>query len=215
MDVRCEPVTRPCRPRRWVWNARVSMWRLSGSSLSSQCMSTRKPRWAASSHRIFTLSAPSAMLRSKCGMPPTTSTPRSSARCRLCNAPGARSKPSCGKATSCRSRYGATRRLTSSSARTASRRSSHTSTWLRMASRPRATAQSQYCRARATSASSVSSGLSSPHNVMPSSKVPLALVRGWPWLSVESMWKCASTKGGLSSQPAASMSSLPAGAAWP
>ena len=49
-------------------------------------------------------SAPSAIVRSKCGMPPTTSTPRSSARFRLSSAPGLRSTPSCGKATSCSSR---------------------------------------------------------------------------------------------------------------
>ena len=38
-------------------------------------MSTRNPRSAASSHSTRTLSAPSAIVRSKCGMPPTTSTP--------------------------------------------------------------------------------------------------------------------------------------------
>jgi len=56
---------------------------------------------------------------------------------------GERSRPSCGKATSWSCSQGATRRLTSSNAWTASRRSSQTSTWLRMASRPRAAAQSQ------------------------------------------------------------------------
>ena len=56
------------------------MWRDSGSSLSSQCMSTIRPRSAASSHSAATDAAPSAMVRSKCGMPPTTSTPMSSAR---------------------------------------------------------------------------------------------------------------------------------------
>ncbi|HVJ62637.1 MAG TPA: amidohydrolase family protein [Tahibacter sp.] len=54
-----------------------------------------------------------------------------------------RNRPSCGNATSCRSRYGATRRFTSTSASTASRRSSQMSTWLRIASRPCATAMSQ------------------------------------------------------------------------
>jgi hypothetical protein len=31
---------------------------------------------------------------------------------------------------------------------------------------------------------------------MPSSSVPETLSRGWPRLSVASMWKCGSTKGG-------------------
>ena len=65
------------------------MWRDSGSSVSSQCMSTSRPRSAAISHSSCTLAAPSAMVRSKCGMPPTTSTPRSSARSRLSTPPSA------------------------------------------------------------------------------------------------------------------------------
>ena len=40
--------------------------------------------------------------------------------------------------------------------------------------------KSQYCRARSTSASCVSCGLSSPHSVMPSSSVPLSFTRGRP-----------------------------------
>ena len=59
------------------------MWRDSGSSVSSQCMSTSRPRFAAISQSARHRAAPSAMVRSKCGMPPTTSTPRSSARSRL------------------------------------------------------------------------------------------------------------------------------------
>ena len=50
-------------------------------------MSTSLPRSAAISHSSFTLAAPSAMVRSKCGMPPTTSTPMSSARFRLSTPP--------------------------------------------------------------------------------------------------------------------------------
>ena len=84
MEVRCEPATRPCRPSRCVSQASVSIWRDSGSSVSSQCMSTSRPRSAAISHSAATLSAaPSSIVRSKCGMPPTTSTPRSSARFRF------------------------------------------------------------------------------------------------------------------------------------
>ena len=94
LEVRCEPLTLPCRPRRCVSPASVSMCRDIGSSVSSQCMSTRNQRCAASSHSSLTLCAPSAMVRSKCGMPPTTSTPRSSARFRLSSAPGERSTPS-------------------------------------------------------------------------------------------------------------------------
>ncbi len=143
IEVQWLPFTRPCRPSRCASKARVSMWRESGSSLSSQCMSTGRPRAAACWHSSLTLAAPSAMVRSKCGMPPTTSTPRSSARVRLSTPPAVRSTPSCGKATSCRSIYGATRRFTSSRARTGSRLGSLVSTWLRMCSSPRATAQSQ------------------------------------------------------------------------
>ncbi|MNT09091.1 hypothetical protein D3C72_1438590 [compost metagenome] len=180
MDVRCDPVTLPCMPRRWLWKARVSMWRDSGSSDSSQCMSTISPRSQANSHSRRTDSAPSAMVRSKCGMPPTTSTPMAIARFRLSKAPGLRRMPSCGNATSCKSRYGATCRLTSSSASTASRRGSQISTCERMASKPRATAQSQYCRARSTNACCVNCGFSSPHRAMPSSRVPEAFTRGKP-----------------------------------
>src|SRR5262252_5280292 len=46
---------------------------------------------------------------------------------------------------------------------------------------------------------------------MPSSKVPLWLTRGSPWLRTESMWKCASTNGGDSSQPWASRRCAPSG----
>ena len=90
MEVRCEPATRPRRPSRWVSAVSVSMWRDSGSSLSSQCMSTIRPRFAAISQSAVTLAAPSAMVRSKCGMPPTTSTPLSSARSRFFAALGER-----------------------------------------------------------------------------------------------------------------------------
>ncbi len=68
VDERCEPVTLPCRPQRTASAASDSTWRDSGSSLSSQCMSTGSPRRAASSHSWRTESAPSAMVRSKRGM---------------------------------------------------------------------------------------------------------------------------------------------------
>ena len=66
------------------------MWRDSGSSVSSQWMSTSSPRFSAISQSAFTLAAPSAIVRSKCGMPPTTSTPLSSARSRFFAAVGER-----------------------------------------------------------------------------------------------------------------------------
>ena len=62
------------------------MWRDSGSSVSSQCMSTISPRSAAISQSSVTERRPSSMVRSKCGMPPTMSTPRSSARMVFCRA---------------------------------------------------------------------------------------------------------------------------------
>ena len=182
------------------------MCREAGSSVSSQCRSTRSPRRAAISQRMRTDSAPSAIVRSKCGMPPTMSTPLSSARVRLPSAPSERSRPSCGNATSCRSRYGRTRSRTCSSASTASSRGSQTSTCERIASRPLPTAQSQYASARSTRASIVSKGFSSFHKAMPSSSVPDALTRGSPYDSVASMWKCASTNGGVTSCPCASSS---------
>ncbi len=43
-----QPATRPLSPNRTVWAASVSMWRDNGSSVSSQCMSTGRPRSAAS-----------------------------------------------------------------------------------------------------------------------------------------------------------------------
>ncbi len=55
--------------------------------------------------------------------------------------------------------------------------------------------------ARSTIASCVSSGFNSPHSAMPSSSVPLWLTRGNPYDSVASMWKCASTNGGVSRLP--------------
>src|SRR5262249_52748699 len=55
-------------------------------------------------------------------------------------------------------------------------------------------------------ASAVSSGFSSPQSWMPSSSVPETFMRGSPSDSVESMWKCASMKGGLASRPVASIS---------
>src|SRR5215213_6302934 len=64
MEVRCEPATRPCNPRRLVSKVRVSICRDSGSSVSSQCMSTRKPRSAAISHWARTEVAPSSIVRS-------------------------------------------------------------------------------------------------------------------------------------------------------
>ncbi len=66
------------------------MWRDSGSSVSSQCMSTIRPRSAAISQSSVTERVPSAMVRSKCGMPPTTSTPMSSARMVFSRAVGER-----------------------------------------------------------------------------------------------------------------------------
>ncbi len=59
------------------------------------------------------------------------------------------------------------------SASTASRRSSQMSTWLRIASRPCATAMSQYCERAIDDAPAGSDrGFSSPHSAMPSSSVP-------------------------------------------
>ena len=46
-------------PSRCVSAARVSMWRECGSSVSSQCMSTIRPRFAASSHSSTTERCPS------------------------------------------------------------------------------------------------------------------------------------------------------------
>ena len=128
IEVRCDPVTLPCKPCRTVSAVKVSMCRESGSSLSSQCISTCKPRSAAMRHKTSTDFFPSSIVRSKCGIPPTTSTPRSRAVSRSSDAIGVRKKPSCGKATSCKSRYGATSFLTSRRASTANKRGSQIST---------------------------------------------------------------------------------------
>ena len=139
-------------------------------------------------------------------MPPTTSTPLSRARSRLALADLWRISPSWGNATSCRSSQGAISFLTSSKASTASRRSSQTSTWLRTARLPRAIAQRQNSWARCFRTSTVRCGFSSDHSRIPSSRVPLSFMRGWPRLKVESIWKCASTKGGVTRRPVASIS---------
>src|SRR5262245_14717887 len=54
-------------------------------------------------------------------------------------------------------------------------------------------------------AACVNDGFSSRHSSMPSSSVPERFTRGMPYVSAESMWKCASTNGGETSCPCASM----------
>ena len=81
----------PAGRSRIVSAASVSTWRDSGSSLSSQCRSIGKPALGGDARKApATEAAPSAIVRSKCGMPPTTSTPRSSARFRFAAALGER-----------------------------------------------------------------------------------------------------------------------------
>jgi hypothetical protein len=169
-------VTRPCRPRRCVWKASVSMWRDSGSSLSSQCMSTRRPRSAASSHSRRTLSAPSAIVRSKCGMPPTTSTPRSSARCRLASAFRGAQHAVLRKGHQLQVEVGrdafahVQQRLAPPAGAGRRRRRASGSPAGRAPPPSRSTAS-----ARRPAPLRVSSGLSSPHSAMPSSSVPLCV----------------------------------------
>ena len=137
-------------------------------------------------------SAPSCMVRSKCGMPPTTSTPMSSARLRLSIAPGRAARRPAGRRPAA-IQVGldllahVQQRLHRQQARIAH---VHVRTDRQQAA-PR---PSRNRPARSTSASCVSSGLSSPHSAMPSSSVPDWFTRGSPKDSVESMWKCASTK---------------------
>jgi hypothetical protein len=61
------------------------------------------------------------------------------------------------------------------------------STWVRTASNPFATAQSQYFSARVMMASWTSVGFNSPHSAMPSSSVPDSLILGNPYDKVASI----------------------------
>ena len=94
-----------------------------GSSVSSQCMSTRSPRsrreLAEDAHRLRAV-VPSCARNAGCRRRrPRRGRARAS---RLSSAAlASATAPSCGNATSCRSRYGATRSRTSSSASTASK----------------------------------------------------------------------------------------------
>ena len=103
---------------------------------SSQCMSTSLPRSAAISQSSLTLAAPSPSVRSKCGIPPTTSTPRSSARFRLSTPLHGAQHAVLRERDELQIEVGATRRLTSSKASTASRFRSLVSTCERIASKP-------------------------------------------------------------------------------
>ena len=77
--------------------------RSDASPASSTSIATRRPCCAASAHIRRTCSWASASVCSIHGMPPTTSAPRSTASRTSSSAPGSRSSPSCGNATTWRS----------------------------------------------------------------------------------------------------------------
>ena len=82
------------------------MWRDSGSSLSSQCMvhhqAALRRDLAENANRLGAFGHGALEVRNAAD---DVRTPMSSARLRLSSAPALLSRPSCGKATSCRSRW--------------------------------------------------------------------------------------------------------------
>ena len=83
--------------------ASISVVRRPGSPVSSTSIATRRPCGGGSAHIRWTCSRASASVCSIHGMPPTTSAPSSIASRTRVSAPGSRSRPSCGNATTCRS----------------------------------------------------------------------------------------------------------------
>ena len=106
----------PTRSWRSIASASIAVVRSDGSPASSTSMATRRPVRAASAQAHSTWASASASVCSIHGMPPTTSAPISSASSHSCAVPGSRSSPSCGKATTWRSRRP---RYSSRTARTA------------------------------------------------------------------------------------------------
>ncbi len=94
---------RPTRPCSSIASASISVVCSDASPASSTSIATRRPCAAASVHIRRTCSRASASVSSTHGIPPTTSAPRSTASRTRSSAPGSRSRPSWGKATTWRS----------------------------------------------------------------------------------------------------------------
>ncbi len=124
-------VTRAPIPRTRASSASTSRKREFGSSVSSQCTSTRQPLRSARSIRNRIELTPCSRVFSKCGMPPTTSAPTSIARSISARPPSNDSMPSCGNATICRSISPRASSFTSSIAFSAASEGSVTSTCVR------------------------------------------------------------------------------------
>ena len=91
--------TFPANPRSRASAHTTSRFRLQGSSVSSQWKSSFRSSCSARSNASRTLSQPSSVVRSKCGIAPTASHPRATASSHCSRRPRARRIPSCGNAT--------------------------------------------------------------------------------------------------------------------
>ncbi len=199
-------VTRSPISRTRASSASTSRKRDCGSSVSSQCTSTRQPLRSARSMRNLIELTPWSRVFSKCGMPPTTSAPMAIASVISSRPPLNDSMPSCGKATICRSIRWRVSSRTSSMDLSADSVGSVTSTWVRTCWMPWSTSMSMVFFARALVSSWVTSALRSPQRSMPSNSVPLMFQAGSPAVRVASRWMCGSMKGGTTRLLAASMS---------
>src|SRR5262249_39515826 len=142
-------------------------------------------------------------------MPPTTSTPSSSASTMSFSPSGKEWIPCWGNATSWMSITPRPSSRTRSSARTAVNDGSQTSTWARRWATPCARSQRSAVSARREMSSVVRLVTRSAQISMPSKREPLRFDRGSPSVRTASRWRCGSTRAAVTSRPSASISTAP------
>ncbi len=140
-----DPTTRPCKPEPLgLVGQRLDVARHRVVGLVAMHVDQQAALGGDLAERRAPRRAPSAIVRSKCGMPPTTSTPMSSARTVFSRAVRIAVEPVLREGDELQVEVGLhLSRAPRAAPRTPSSRSSQVSTWLRIASSPWLTAQSQ------------------------------------------------------------------------